>query len=363
MEDTCDFAYKFGAGRYIQEQGALRHAGKETARLGTKAYVLSGETAYALAGTTVEAALAEAGVPFVTSVYGGACSQEHAEHVAGEMARDACDVIIGVGGGRILDLAKLVARIAGVPVITVPTSSATCAAFTPLSVVYTPEGKTRGTWYFPNEVSAVLIDMDIIGHQPARLLAAGIVDALAKWVEVRHHFQERQGENAEDFATAALLAEQAYRRLMEQADDAYRDTRQGLVSRAIWNAVYLSIALAGMVSGTARGQYQSALAHAIYEWVRIEYPQTSRPWLHGEIVGVGLFPQMAYAGDDRMAQALQALMRRMDMPTRFDEVGLDMDVRQQEALYAFLCATRFVPRDVEAHERVRKALARSCIEA
>ena len=37
-----DNAYKFGAGRYIQEPGALNTAATEAARLGTKALIIAG---------------------------------------------------------------------------------------------------------------------------------------------------------------------------------------------------------------------------------------------------------------------------------------------------------------------------------
>lgn len=41
-----DNAYKFGAGRYIQEAGALRYVGEEAKRLGSKALVIAGPRAW-----------------------------------------------------------------------------------------------------------------------------------------------------------------------------------------------------------------------------------------------------------------------------------------------------------------------------
>lgn len=357
METATDTAYKFGCGRYIQTPGAVARVGAEARRLGTRAYVLCGPTAHALTGAAAEQSLVAADVPCTLEVYAGPCCQEHAEEVAGAALRAGCDVIIGIGGGRILDLAKLVARLAGdLPVMTVPTSSATCAAFTPLSVVYTPEGRTRGSWYFPFEVAAVLVDMDIVGRQPARLLAAGIVDALAKWVEVRHHLARPDMPATEDVRTAACLARQAYDRLLAQARDAYADTQAGVASEAVWNAVYLSIVSAGMVSGTARGAYQSALAHAIYEWARANCTREAAGFLHGEIVGVGLFTQAAYNGDADIADELRAVMRAMGMPVTLAGVGIAADGAFRDRLCGALCATPYVPPGEEAAARARAAL-------
>ncbi len=50
-------------------------------------------------------------------------------------------VVIGVGGGALLDSAKVLARRLGVPLVAIPTIAATCAAWTPLSVWYGDAGQ------------------------------------------------------------------------------------------------------------------------------------------------------------------------------------------------------------------------------
>lgn len=133
-----DNAYKFGAGRYIQEAGALKYVGEEAKRLGGKALVIAGPRAWAATEGKVEKSLKEAGVPFVLSVYDGQNTYEKAKAHAAQMAEAGCDFVIGVGGGRIMDQAKATAHFAdSKPVLQVPTSIATCAAFAPLSVMYT----------------------------------------------------------------------------------------------------------------------------------------------------------------------------------------------------------------------------------
>ena len=47
-----DNAYKFGAGRYLQEAGALNLLGGEVARLGKKALVIAGPRAWAACAMT-----------------------------------------------------------------------------------------------------------------------------------------------------------------------------------------------------------------------------------------------------------------------------------------------------------------------
>ena len=67
-----DNAYKFGAGRYLQEAGALNLLGGEVARLGKKALVIAGPRAWAATEGKAEKSLKDAGVEFeLTYAEGG----------------------------------------------------------------------------------------------------------------------------------------------------------------------------------------------------------------------------------------------------------------------------------------------------
>ena len=52
-----------------------------------------------------------------------------------------CDGIIAAGGGKVLDAGKVIADLLGINCITVPLSASTCAGWTALSNIYTPDGK------------------------------------------------------------------------------------------------------------------------------------------------------------------------------------------------------------------------------
>lgn len=72
----------------------------------------------------------------------GQVSDENAERYI-EISRGGnYDAIIGIGGGRTLDMAKLVAHMLKLPLIIVPTSAATDAPTSALSVIYSPAGNT-----------------------------------------------------------------------------------------------------------------------------------------------------------------------------------------------------------------------------
>ena len=106
------------------------------------------------------------------------------EELKAEVMENDGDVLVGVGGGRIIDLAKKTAFELNIPVVSIPTQAATCAAYSPISVLYTPEGKSDDYIHLDYEINAVIVDEQVMLTQPPRLLAAGILDAMAKYIEI-----------------------------------------------------------------------------------------------------------------------------------------------------------------------------------
>lgn len=324
MDMTRDFAYKLGVGRYVQERGAMRHLPDEIKRLGTRAYILCGEKSWQAAGGAVLSALEQGAVPFVRKAYIGPCCEQEAQRMADDARAQGLDVIVGVGGGRIMDLAKLVADIAGLPVVNVPTCCATCAAYTPLSVVYTPEGACLGSTYFRNSVNCVLCDDDVLAAQPPRLAAAGALDAMAKHIEIQHRIRsgEAPGVGGE---VVALIARDLHDRLVRIMPAAMDALSRGEWDDRLHDMSFLCIAITGLCSGITRGMYQSALAHAVYESVRTLHTKTCAGALHGEIVAIGLIAQWLYLSEEEEARRLLSLMRAWGMPTKLSDIGMTAD--------------------------------------
>lgn len=320
MNMILDDAYKLGCGRLLFERGALAKAGKEALRLGCRAFLLGGPHALAHVQSALLTSLNKSGVYVYTDCYAGVCSEEKAEEIIRFCRENQLDILIGVGGGRIMDLIKIAADLSGLPVITIPTISATCAAFTPLSVVYTPEGACRGTWHFRHEVDCLLCDLDVLCEQNPRYLAAGMLDAVAKHVEISHHKTYQGNEVGQDVLTARLLAKTIYDDLMQLGEQALRKEPKAL-ERCIFHAIITT----GLVSGIARGRYQSAIAHALYEAIRTCYTAESKPYLHGEIVAVGLLAQSTFLKRQDMVDDLTRIMTAGGMPLSFRSIGVTGD--------------------------------------
>jgi glycerol dehydrogenase len=72
-----------------------------------------------------------------------------------------------------------------VPVAIAPTIASTDAPCSALSVIYTDSGEFDRYLMLPHNPNMVIVDTKVVAGAPARLLAAGIGDALATWFEAR----------------------------------------------------------------------------------------------------------------------------------------------------------------------------------
>ncbi|MBR5382258.1 MAG: iron-containing alcohol dehydrogenase [Clostridia bacterium] len=356
---VVDASYRIGCGRYIQESGALRRLPEEVKRLGCiRAFVIYDSNTLRIAGELVRTQLDEGGIPFEYHVYDAFCTRAEAERITAMPGFIQAGTVIGVGGGNILDLAKLCAVMAEKPVICVPTSSATCAAYTPLSVTYNDRFQTMGTIHHLVEVNAVLADMDILCRQPPRLMAAGAYDALAKMIETAQRFKDRPESEIDIGMRAAYeLSRFTYQRLTEDLPQALQDTAAGIPSKAVYDVIHMSIAITGVISGLARGSNQTAIAHKVYESSRTLYPDIVRSYLHGELVAIGLIAQLYYNGEPEKAADLRSRLRGDRLPASLRDVGIPPTDEALEGFYqAVLGSSAMAGTNEEEHALLRAAL-------
>lgn len=366
-EDMRLSSFRFGAGRYLQGPGMLGNLAEECARFGSKPLVVAGPRALAATEGLWRPGFAAARLPYELQVYGGFPSYREADRQR-DLARDAgCDLIVGVGGGKVCDLAKLAAEGAGLPVVLAPSSCATCASFSPLSVVYTDEGRCLGYEHFEYEVAAVLVDTRLMAAQPPRLMAAGIMDAMAKAVEISNGKPQMSLDSDPlDKCAAFAMAQFVYDRLEDFGRRAFDDVarlhaeagRGSAVepTKAVEDAAFLAIALTGVVSGMMRAKGQTAVAHRLYELIRTHYFREAADFLHGEIVACGLLAQLAYNGDAAGAERLRAFMRTMDMPERLSDMNVPSAPRDLDFICGLICGGESVPDDDAHRARLRESL-------
>lgn len=350
-------SFRIGCGRYVQGAGYISKIADEVLRCGRTPLVVGGKTALSIAQEKIEQSLKEKCNKYEFIVHTGTCNDERAKEIADYAKEKGFDVIVGVGGGVICDFAKVCGYFAKLPTINVPTSSATCAAYTPLSVRYTPDGRTVGSLHYEYEVDCVLVDTEIMAHQPVRLFLAGVFDSLAKFVEIKHRFTEDTEDYPIGLDYAYAMSKYSYKLLDENTQKCIDDMEKGEISHEVDNIIFTTIAATGVISGIARGSNQTALAHKFYETTRLIYPEKAKPYLHGEIVGVGLLLQNYFNGEEKNNNSLTELMKKYNMPSCVTDVGIEKNRQIFEEYYEHIVNSSAIDKNSrEECEKFRKSL-------
>lgn len=332
-------SFRIGCGRYIQGEGYISKVGDEVLRLGNSPLIIGGKTALGITREKIEKSISGKCNKYEFVVHTGTCNDERAKEIALLAKEKGYDVIVGVGGGVICDFAKLCAYYSKLPVINVPTSSATCAAYTPLSVRYSPEGRTVGSLHYENEVNCVIADTGVIAAQPVRLFLAGVFDALAKFVEIKQRFNEETSEYPIGLDYAYIMSKYSFNLLNEKVQKCIDDMQKGNISDDVENIIFTTISATGVISGIARGSNQTAVAHKFYEATRFLFPEQSKPYTHGELVGMGLLIQNHFNGEPENNKLLIDLMKKYNMPCVIGDIGIEKTEDNFNRYYEKICSS------------------------
>ncbi len=164
-----------------------------------------------------------------------------------------------------------------------PLSASTCAGWTALSNIYTPDGKFVKDVTLKSCPNLLIFDHTIVRAAPPKTLASGMADAVAKWYESSLTSSTSQdGFVQQTVQMARVLRDQ----LFLNGYKAYIDPLSNS-----WETVAEGCALtAGIIGGLGGARCRTAAAHPIHNGLtQLEY--TNKP-LHGELVGFGLLIQL-----------------------------------------------------------------------
>ena len=315
--------------------GALAKLNKLCKSIGGSAFVFGGKTALEKTQTQIGDSLKAAGVTVKNiSWYGGECSRRNIDALVKAVRTSGAAVIIAVGGGKALDTGKMVSCELKLPLITVPTIAATCAAITPVSVVYSDQGAFVEMVCFDECPAGTVIDTDVILHSPLRWLAAGMGDTLAKWYEYRVSIKSAQQTGL----TLAAVAngKLCYDMIERFGGDARIAMEEGTFGEALDTVVDAIILYAGTASILGGEKIRSAAAHGFHNGLTIM--PAAHQIGHGAIVGYGNLCLLALENrsDEELVEAIR-LAKRCAVPTMLNElIALTDDELRQVAAATML---------------------------
>ena len=266
-------------------------------------------------------ALDAAGIEYRVNAFSGESSMNNVEKLVAICREYMPDFIIGAGGGKALDTAKYAAEICGIPVITIPTIAATCAAASNQIIVYSDEGEYLENVYPKTNPPLVIVDPEVILRAPKKYLISGIYDSLAKWYEGSASLPG--SDNADTFDYMALaIAGMLKENLFRDGKAALDALDAGELTKEFINVVNLNIYTAASVQALGIKAVRNGIAHSTQNGL------TKLPGghhiTHGEKVAYGIAVQLAVLNAPASEKAeLKGLYDSMGLVSTFRGLNLD----------------------------------------
>jgi glycerol dehydrogenase len=305
-------------GRYIQGFDAMGRLGKECRRIGKKGFFVCDPFVYVNLFPGLQEQIT-GDIDIVVEKFGGECCEEEIERLVDRARKENGELVAGLGGGKTLDTAKVVAHELKVPVAIVPTLASTDAPCSALAVIYTAEGGFKHYLDLPRNPDLVLIDTKVVAQAPTRFLVSGMGDALATRFEAESAARNYAANLTGDVGTmtAYSLARLCYDTLIEYGAFARTACKVKAVTPALDHIVEANTLLSGL--GFESGGL--AAAHAIHNGLTVV--GKTHKYYHGEKVAFGTLASLFLTDKPQeIINEVYCFCEAVGLPTSLAEIGL-----------------------------------------
>ena len=263
-----------------------------------------------------------------------------------DVKKDHSDIIAGIGGGRSVDTAKLIAFNLDIPFVSVPTAASHDGMASPFVSIKSDK---------PHSIVAtaplgVFVDIDIIKKAPSRLLASGCGDLVANISAVKDWKLGRDKTGEYYGRYSANLAIMSAKIVMAKSS---QYAKKGLDARVIVEAL-ISAGVASCIAGSSRpcSGAEHLFSHALDKIA-------PGKGLHGEKCGIGAIMIAKLQGQDW--KKIVKTLKDVGAPTTAKQIG----ITEEQIIDALMIAQDLRPerytilKEIQMTERRAKNLAKS----
>ena len=304
--------------KYIQKPGLLRELGRWCRPWCNTGHVLVIAADHILRqqAAAIKAGFTREGLRAELEEFGGECCNAEINRLQSALLRCHGGLVVGIGGGKVLDTAKAVAHFAKVPVAVAPTAASSDAASSALAVLYTEDGRLDRYLPLAHNPQMVLADSQVIAAAPPRLLAAGMGDARSTWYEARACTLSggTTGAGGCCGVAALSLARGCRDILFASGEKALEDVKAGQLTSAVEQVIEVNLYLSGL--GFENGGL--AAAHAVANgFARLSLS----PAMHGELAAFGTLVQLVLEKDQAELPRVMEFCRHVGLPVCLEDLG------------------------------------------
>jgi glycerol-1-phosphate dehydrogenase [NAD(P)+] len=279
--------------------------------VGKRGIVVSGSIVRSLVQWQVEASLKDSG--FISSwELVGASSFSEVERVALLAREEKADFLVGAGGGRSIDIAKLASYECKIPFVSLPTSASHDGISSPFGSV---KGLDRPYSLVAKPPIAIIADTDLISKGPQKLMISGCGDLISKKTAVKD-WELSSFKTGEYFGRySANLALLSANMIMEDAGIISSITSEGI---SVVVEALISSGVAAGIAGSSRPC--SGSEHLFSHAMDIVAPGKG---MHGEKCGMGTIMMAKLHGLDY--GEIRKTLKIIGSPVRASEIGATSD--------------------------------------
>lgn len=290
-----------------------------------KGLVVTGKTTVKLAGNRVREVLESSGIEIKTIIT-EAATEENVELVKEQTRAFGAKVIIGIGGGTKIDIAKKSAFDLGLDFISVPTSASHDGVASPRASISKNGLSTSVEATMP---AAIIADTEIIVTAPFRFLASGAADVLSNLPALKDWNLAHRLKGEKVSSSAYAISEFAAREIINNAAQIKPHLEES-VWLVIKQIVFSGIAMSVAGSSRPASGSEHMFAHAVDSIKKGN-------GLHGELCGIGSIIAMYLHGGDWAL--IKSTLQTIGAPTTLDQVSLT----EEDAIQALMMAHKTRP--------------------
>jgi glycerol-1-phosphate dehydrogenase [NAD(P)+] len=265
------------------------------------------------------AATLEGGNAEIFPVEGGSVDSSRA--LAARLREGFYDAVVGIGGGKTLDVAKYAASLVGLPMVAVATNLAHDGIASPVASL---EEDGRKLSYGVQLPIAVMVDLDYVRRSAPGQRRSGIGDAISNLTAIADWQLAASARGEELDGVAVTFARTAAMSVLHRGETI--DDEQFLMALA--EALVLS-GLAMATAGSSRPC--SGGEHEILHAIDHLFPNDVA---HGELAGATALFSCFLRGDDDMARDIHGCLIRHGLPRLPTDLGLTDAQFAQAVAYA-----------------------------
>jgi glycerol-1-phosphate dehydrogenase [NAD(P)+] len=273
------------------------------------AFLIMGHKTWDIAGKKVMDLLSDDGINVAHEV-ATSCTIEDIMLIEQEIEEIKPQVVLGIGGGAKIDVAKISSADRNVPFISIPTTAAHDGVASPLVSL---KALKKPYSLMAQSPMAIVADTNVIIKSPYRFTASGCADVIAKLTSLRDWKLAHEVVNEYYGEYAASLAQMSAKLVLKNADAIKPNEETGL--RILLEAL-ISCGVAMSIAGSSRpcSGAEHLFSHALDQIAL-------KPALHGEQCGVGtiMMARLHYMDWRRIKETL----KKVGAPTTAKELGIE----------------------------------------